>query len=367
MKLFSRVDKGFLIGVILLLIFGLFIFASAALGVLTSNEVKFYSVLESQFVFALLIGVMALCAGMLIPFTFYEKHAFKIFIITLVATMLVFVPGLQLFHGGAHRWIHIGSLSFQPSELLKFGSIGIVAMWCTAFSHRFKKINVGFMPYMLLVGLISIVMLLQPDFGTLLIIILSTFTVYFVGGSTIKHIGFLVGAGFLGFIILVSARPYMMERIHTFFNSSHDVHGSSWQLNQSLIAIGSGGVFGRGYGQSVQKFNYLPEPIGDSIFAVLAEELGLLGVGILFVLYGIVIIRGLMIALFSESQFGRLLVLGIIALLVSQILLNIGSMLGLLPLTGVPLPFISHGGTALMVLLFEIGVVLNVSRQSHFV
>jgi cell division protein FtsW len=147
---------------------------------------------------------------------------------------------------------------------------------------------------------------------------------------------------------------------------SHDARGSSWQLNQSLIAIGSGGVFGRGYGQSVQKYNYLPEPIGDSVFAVLGEELGTVGILILFLLYGIVIVRGLRIALGSESQFGRLLAVGIITIFSAQIILNVGSMIGILPLAGVPLPLVSHGGTALMAILFQIGVVLNISRQSHY-
>jgi cell division protein FtsW len=210
-------------------------------------------------------------------------------------------------------------------------------------------------------------MLLQPDFGTFLIMSTASFVVFFVGGAKWKHIGLLIVTGVLGVVLLIVSRPYMMDRIHTFLNSSRDVRGASWQVNQSLIAIGSGGFLGRGYGQSVQKFNYLPEPIGDSIFAVLGEELGLIGVLFLCILYGIVIVRGLRIALYSESQFGRLLATGIIAVFTGQIMLNIGSMVGLLPLTGVPLPLISHGGTALMASLFQIGVILNISRQSHFV
>jgi cell division protein FtsW len=158
----------------------------------------------------------------------------------------------------------------------------------------------------------------------------------------------------------------MLERVKTFFDSGHDPRGSSWQLNQSLIALGGGGLTGRGLGQSVQKFNYLPEPIGDSVFAVLGEELGFLGVIFLMVLYGIVGIRGYLISKYAGDQFGRLLAIGIVAIILAQATLNIGSILGILPLTGVPLPLVSHGGTALMVALFELGVLLNISKQALF-
>lgn len=367
LKVFAKTDKIFLGAIIALLVGGLFVFASAALGVLSSSEVKFYSILENQLVFALILGIVALFIGTAIPFTFYQKNATALFVTGLVITLFVFIPGIQMYHGGAHRWIAVGSFSLQPSEFLKFASVVFIAYWCTLFARHFKNIYFGFAAFLAIIGSIAVVMLLQPDFGTFLIILFAVFSVYFVGGATKKHMLLCVLAAVIGFLLLIMVRPYMMERVKTFFNSSHDVQGSSWQLNQSLIAIGSGGFLGRGYGQSVQKFNYLPEPIGDSIFAVLGEELGFFGVGALFILYGIVIIRGLRIAFYSESQFGRLLAVGIISLLVGQIIFNVGSMIGILPLTGVPLPFVSHGGTALMILLFEIGVVLNISKQSNYV
>lgn len=367
MKVFARTDKILLFTTICLIVFGIFIFGSAALGVLSVNESKFYSIIENQLIFALLGGMVALLLGTSITFKLYEKFAPHLFGFGLFFTSLVFVPGIQMYHGGAHRWIHVGPISLQPSELLKFVFVVMVAMWCTKYAHTFKTIKHGLVPYVGFLGIVTGVMLLQPDFGTFLIMCAGSFVVYFVGGAKFKHIGILLAAGVLGFILLVSVRPYMMERMLTFFDASHDARGSSWQLNQSLIAIGSGGFFGRGYGQSVQKYNYLPEPIGDSIFAVLGEELGTVGIIILFILYGIVIVRGLGIALGSESQFGRLLAVGIVTIFASQILLNVGSMIGLLPLAGVPLPLVSHGGTALMAMLFQIGVLLNISRQSHYV
>ncbi len=366
MKAFAKTDKVLLFTTMCLMVFGIFIFGSAALGVLSVDEGKFYSILENQLIYALIGGLGALFLGTVITFKLYEKFAYYIYGFGLLFTSLVFVPGIQMYHGGAHRWIHIGSLSLQPSEFLKFAFVIMIAMWCTKYAHYFKTIKHGIIPYLFFAGLTGGIMLLQPDFGTFLVMFAGSFAVYFIGGANFKHIGLLIVAGILGFILLVSVRPYMMERVLTFFDASHDTRGSSWQLNQSLIAVGSGGFFGRGYGQSVQKYNYLPEPIGDSVFAVLAEELGTVGVLILFLLYGIVIVRGLRIALGSESQFGRLLAVGIVTLFASQVILNIGSMLGLLPLAGVPLPLVSHGGTALMATLFQIGVILNISRQSHY-
>lgn len=367
MKAFAKTDKILLFTTICLVIFGVFIFGSAALGVLSVNESKFYSILETQLIYALVGGIAILFLGTIINFKLYEKFAYYFFGFGLFLTSLVFVPGIQMYHGGAHRWIHIGSFSVQPSELLKFVFIIVVAMWCTKYGQYFKTIKYGLLPYLGFVGVVALIMLLQPDFGTFLIMLAGSFVVYFVGGASFKHIGLLLATGILGFLLLISVRPYMMERVLTFFDATHDVKGSSWQLNQSLIAVGSGGVFGRGYGQSVQKYNYLPEPIGDSVFAVLGEELGTLGILTLFLLYGIVIVRGLRIALGSESQFGRLLAVGIVTIFSAQIVLNIGSMIGLLPLAGVPLPLVSHGGTALMAILFQIGVLLNISRQSHYV
>lgn len=365
--MFDRVDKPLLITIIILLAFGLVIFGSAALGVLAVNEAKFYSVIKTQLVYALIGGSVALALGTLIPYRFYFKYAYYLFGAALFATMLVFVPGLQMYHGGAHRWIDIGSFSLQPSEALKFAFVIVVACWCTKYRSHFSKAAYGLFPYILAALVVSLIMLAQPDFGTYLVIMSASFVTYFVGGARKKHIYTLVVAGIIGVIILISLRPYMLERVKTFLDSGHDPRGSSWQLNQSLIALGGGGLTGRGLGQSVQKFNYLPEPIGDSVFAVLGEELGFLGVAFLITLYGIVGLRGFLISRGAGDQFGRLLAIGIVTILLTQTALNTGSMLGLLPLTGVPLPLVSHGGTALMVALFELGVLLNISKESTLV
>lgn len=362
--MFERVDKPLFFTIVLLLISGLVIFGSAALGVLASNEVKFFAVIKMQLVYALLGGGFALCLGAVIPYSFYQKYAYVLFSFTVIITLLVFVPGFSRFHGGAHRWIDIGSFSLQPSETLKFAFVILVAFWCTKYRNFFKDWRYGFLPYLISLAVVSILLLAQPDFGTYMVIVGASFITYFVGGARKRHIQYLVLCGVLGFVLLLVVRPYMLERVKTFFNNTHDPRGSSWQLNQSLIALGGGGLSGRGLGQSVQKFNYLPEPIGDSIFAVLGEELGFFGSMYLISLYAIVSIRGYVIAKGAKDQFGRLLASGLVSIILIQSTLNIASMLGILPLTGVPLPLVSHGGTALMAALFELGVLLNISKTN---
>ncbi len=359
----NKVDKPLLVTILILLFFGLVIFSSAALGVLSSNEVKFYSVIETQLVYALIGGLAVLFFGSIIPFNFYKKYAYHIFGFALFLTVLVFIPGLSIFHGGAHRWISIGPLTLQPSEALKFGFVIFMAMWSATYRKLFKDFRFGLVPFILSSVIISLIMLKQPDLGTLLVILFSGFAVYFSGGARMRHLLTIFGIGTFALVSIILLSPYRMERVMTFFDSSRDLKGSSWQLNQSLIAVGSGGVFGRGLGQGVQKFNYLPEPIGDSIFAVASEELGLLGALIIIILYGIVIYRGVFIANNTEDQFGRLLAVGIVSIIFAQATINISSMIGIFPLTGVPLPLISHGGTALMVSLFELGVLLNISKS----
>lgn len=363
--MFRRVDKTLLVTIVIFLVSGLLFFGSAALGVLATNEAKFYGVIENQLIYALIGGSLALCLGVLIPYAWYKKYAYLLFCFGLFVTALVFVPHLAVYHGGAHRWIALGPITVQTSEFLKFTFVVFVSFWCATYRSEFKNWKYGLLPYAISAGLVTLLVLLQPDFGTYFVIIVASFVTYFAGGARKKHVYILILTALLGVVLLVLVRPYMLERVKTFFNHGHDPRGSSWQLNQSLIALGSGGLTGRGLGQSVQKFYYLPEPIGDSIFAVVGEELGFLGVIYLVVLYGIVGGRGYLISLKAQDQFGRLLGVGVTTIILAQATLNIWSMLGLLPLTGVPLPLVSHGGTALMVVLFELGVLLNISKYNN--
>ncbi len=355
-------DRPLLFATLLLAFSGLLIFGSAALGVLATNEAKFYSIIKSQFIFALFGGSIALFIGIVINPLIFKKYAIHILLFTLLLTVFVFVPGFSVYHGGAHRWIDIGPLSVQPSELIKFSFVSFMAYWVSAYRKYFSNYVFGLLGYVIPLSLITILLLLQPDFGTYLVIFCSSFIVYFVGGATRKHVAILLGVAMTGFIILILARPYMLERVKTFFDTTHDPSGSSWQLNQSLISLGSGGLIGQGYGQSVQKFNFLPEPIGDSIFAVFGEEFGFLGTSALLFLLLFILLRGIYIALSIEDIYLRLLSIGIVTILFTQSFLNIGSIIRLLPLTGLPLPLVSQGGTSFVITLFMLGVLIGISR-----
>ncbi len=357
-----KIDKYLLISIVILIIIGVVTFLSASLGILANDELKFFSIIKSQLIFVFLFGSTALFLGSKINYKYYKKYAFYIFLFTFLMTFTVFVPGLQFYYNGAYRWIHIFGLSIQPSELLKFGSIVFMSFFCVKYSKYFKDFKIGLIPFIVFVLMIASVLLLQPDFGTFSIILFPVFIIYIIGGAKAKHVLFLTITGLLLFFTLVEMRPYMKERLLTFMNPSRESLDAGYQLNQSLIAVGSGGLFGRGLGQSIQKFNYLPEQISDSIFAVYAEEFGFVGSLILLTLFLFIISRGLYISKMSQDTFGRLLSVGIISTFFFQIILNIGSSIALAPLTGVPLPLFSKGGTSFVFIMFELGVLLNISK-----
>ena len=248
-----RFDKPLFFAILILLFGGLLIFGSAALGVLSVNESKFYSIIKSQFIFALLGGAFALFIGIIINPLFFKKYATHIFILSVIITVGVFIPGLSVYHGGAHRWIDLGPFSIQPSEFIKFTLMSFVAYFASTYKKYYKHISFGFFSYVIPLGVVTVLMLSQPDFGTYLVIFCASFVVYYVGGAEYKYIGILLLTAIVGFGLLILVKPYMLERVKTFLNTSHDPSGSSWQLNQSLIALGSGGIIGQGYGQSIQK------------------------------------------------------------------------------------------------------------------
>jgi cell division protein FtsW len=358
----NRVDRWFLIAVIVLTAAGFFIFASASLGLLARDGARFTSVAFSQTFFGLILGSIACFITSFINYRVWRKYSLYIFIASIVATLLVFVPHVGFTHNGATRWILIGGFSFQPSELLKIGFIIYLAAWLSGARKNIEIVKNGLAPLLVLCGIVGVVLLLQPDTDTFAVLCATALAMFLIAGGKWKHVLLMVLIGALGFVALVQTRPYLMDRITTFINPTQDKQNSGYQINQSLIAIGSGQILGRGFGQSVQKFNFLPEPIGDSIFAVMAEEFGFVGsVGLIF-LYIFFAFRGMRIAMNSPDAFGGLLAFGIVILIVTQSLTNIGAMLGILPLSGMPLLFVSHGGTALFVTLAQVGIVLNISR-----
>lgn len=362
----TKADRFFLILILGLVVAGFFIFISASLGLLGKSGASFALVAVKQGTI-LLAGIVAMLVVASIPYRFWQKHALAILIISVLVTLLVFIPGLGLASGGAKRWILIPlgswSFSFQPAEFLKIGFIIYLAAWLTNIKDKVKDFTAGFLPFLIWLALPAIVLLLQPNTSMFAVILAASTGMFLVAGGKIRHLLLLALIGTIIVAGLVLTRPYVKSRIMTFINSERDVVGSSYQINQALIAIGSGGLMGRGFGQSVQKFNFLPEPIGDSVFAVMAEEFGLIGAGGLIILFLLFALWGLKIAARSQDTFGRLLTLGIVILIVAQSFVNIGAMLGLIPLTGAPLIFVSHGGSALLFALIEAGIILNISRR----
>ncbi len=357
-----KVDIPFLISVVILVVGGYLIFRSASLGLLSKQSLKYAGVAFNQTVFGLIGGTIICFITSKIDYRVYRKFAFPILIGSVIATLLVFAPGIGFAHGGAHRWIKIGTLSFQPSEFLKIGYIIFLAAWFASVKDRVKQFKYGLLPFMIVSGIAGIVLLIQPDTDTFMITVFAGLAIYLSSGGQWKHILVLGICCVLGIGLLAMQRPYVKSRIMTFINPANDALGSGYQIQQSLIAVGSGGMFGRGFGQSIQKFNVLPEPIGDSIFAVAAEEFGFVGaVGIIF-LFIFFAVRGLKIASNTTDAFGRLMVVGIVIMISTQAFVNIGAMVGVLPLSGITLPFISHGGTALFMTLAEVGIILNISK-----
>ena len=361
----KSIDKPFLFIVASLLVLGLISFVSASFGILAKNEAKFYSVLFNQIVFGLGGGILALWLTLKVPYKFWRTYSFYLFLLSVLVTLLVFVPGIGLSHGGARRWISILGVSFQPVELLKIGFIIYFAGWLSWVKHRAAEFKMGVLPLLVMLLIVAGVLLRQPDTKNLILLLVAGSSMLFVSGVSWKYIGgiFLVGA--IAFGSLIYFKPYIRARVMTFLDQNHDPRGASHQVRQSLVAVGSGGVFGRGLGQSIQKFTYLPEPQGDSIFAVIGEEFGFVGSTLLVLLFAAFCTRGLTIAARAPDAFSRLYVVGIVILLTAQSFLNIASAIGLFPLTGVPLVFVSHGGTALMFSLAAIGIVLNISRYQR--
>lgn len=360
----SRISKPFLLWTVALTVGGFFIFSSASLGILARDEVKFSSVAFNQLFYGLFFGSLACIYFSRVDYHVWKKSAFYLFIISIILTLLVFVPPLGMEHGGAKRWINLEFITFQPAELLKISFIAYFAAWLSAIKSKVSTFKWGLMPFIIFILIIGGILLSQPDTDTFAVILFAATAMFLAAGAKWQHLAILLVVGLVGLAGLAYSRPYIKQRIEVMLNPLKDQQVSGYQLTQSLIAVGSGELFGRGFGQSVQKFYYLPEPIGDSVFAVAAEEFGFVGASVLIFLFVMFAMEGLKISAGSKDDFGRFFSLGIVILIVSQAFVNVGGMIGILPLTGIPLPFVSHGGTALFITLIEAGIVMNISRNS---
>lgn len=348
-----------------IILFGLIMLVSASgpSGYERFGDSFYY--IKHQLLFGLIPGVAGLIIFMRIPYKKWRDHAFTLLLVSIGLLLLVFIPGIGSEFGTSRSWISIGGLfSIQPAEIVKLTFLFYLAAWLELRGRkRVSDVYSGFLPFMLVLGAIMLLMIMQPDVGTMSIIVAMSLVVYFVAGAPLIHLGALVAGGTVLFGLLIQLAPYRAARFTTFLHPELDPQGIGYHINQALLAIGSGGLLGLGYGHSRQKFQYLPEVFGDSIFAVVAEELGFIFCLVLIVLFLALLWRGLKIATTAPDKFGQYVVIGIISWFVIQAFVNIGSMVGLLPMTGVPLPFVSYGGTALAISMIGVGVVLNVSKH----
>lgn len=358
-------DRIFLLLTGLLVFVGLIIFTSASMGLLAKDGPTYSSIILNQLIFGLALGGLALFGASRIPYPFWKKLALPIFITAAILNLLIFIPQIGLEYGGARRWIGIFGLSFQPSETLKIAFVIFFSAWLTAAKSGIETFKRGALPLLILFLITGGLLLLQKDTDTYAVVIVAGLAMFISAGGKWRHAGLIILIALTAFATVVALRPYVLGRVLTFLDPSRDPLGAGYQIQQSLIAVGSGQIFGRGFGQSIQKFNYLPEPMGDSIFAVAAEEFGFLGATILILLFVFYALRGMRIAGRAPDTFSKSLTTGIVALVIGQSFLNISAMLGVLPLSGTPLLFVSQGGTALLFVLFESGIILNISKFSR--
>lgn len=361
-KFFSGYDTVFLVGIAVLIVFGLFMLASASLGISSLKFDNPYYFVTHQIFSGFLPGLFLLFFALKFDYKKWRNLSPWLMVAAIILMILVFTP-LGLYHGGARRWLSFLGMSFQPSEFLKFAFVVYLASWLESRFREIASFKYGFLPFLIMSAVVSSFLVRQPDIGTLLVLLLTVFSLFFVSGGKLKQFAFLFFLIIALLPVLFYSRPYIKDRVAVFLNPSHDADGAGYQINQALTAIGSGGIFGKGFGLSFHKLGLLPEVLGDSIFAVLAEELGFLGSAFLLALFLFLFFRGIYIVNRVGDFFGYLLGLGIVLTVTYQILINIAAISGLIPLTGIPLPFISYGGSALAITMGEIGVLLNISKH----
>lgn len=356
-------DKIFAIIVLVLVVGGIALFSSASLGLLARVDGSPWKLMVSQIALGLIPGLILLSFFRFMPPKRLEQFILPFYIFTLILTALVFVPHVGVSLNGAHRWIDLRFTTFQPGELLKISVVLMLAAYLSHAKQRVKDIRSGLIPFGLIVGIPCALLLMMPNTSTMLIIGASCAAMYFLAGAPWRDFAIMVVGSIAILAIAVAFRPYLRSRVDTFIHPKDNAQTSGYHIQQSLIAIGSGRLTGRGFGQSVQKFNYLPEAESDSVFAVYGEEFGFIGAVLLVLLFVAFAMRGLIIAGEASNLFGTLAVTGLTLLITFSAFLNIGALLGILPLTGLPLPFISHGGTALMAALASVGIILNVAAN----
>lgn len=311
-------------------------------------------------------GIVVAYIASRLPLSFFKKLAFLFLILSFLLLILILFPNFNLEWGGAVRWLKIGPLILQPSEIAK---LAIAVYFAALFERKIKEGKIKsfkdtLLPFFIILVIFIILLLKQPDMGTLFILFLIAFLMFFGAGGSFSHAFLFAIFGMALLAVGALVFPYQAKRILTFLNPEKDVLGMSYQVNQSLIAIGSGGIFGKGLGNGIQKYHYLPQPIGDTIFAVWAEETGFVGSTAVILLFLLICWRGFIISKKAPDKFSQLLALGITSWIIVQAFVHIMAVCGMIPFTGLPLPFVSYGGTALVSAITGVGILLNISRKT---
>jgi len=360
----GKIDYNLLSAILVLLAAGLIMLASASnvLSYNVSSTGTYY--LMHQVLYGVLPGLVLMYIASKINYKVWQKLAPWIMLLVIVALLMVLFPGVGAKVGNSRRWIQKGFFSFQPSEAAKLALIFYIAAWMDKKHRHIDDFWYGFIPTLSMILIVAALIILEPDMGTMIVVTLTGLTMLFVGGSRLKHLGWFFVVGLVAFGILVKLEPYRIQRFVAFLNPTADPQGIGYQINQALLAIGSGGWFGYGYNQSRQKHNYLPEVMGDSIFAVIVEELGFLRALIFPFLYIWFAILGWRTARNVDDIFGKMVAVGIVSWISFQAIINIGAITGIMPLTGIPLPLVSYGSSALVVNLTAFGVLLNISKNA---
>jgi cell division protein FtsW len=319
---------------------------------------------DSFYFFKLQLVWFILGVGVMIFFSFFDYRklyylSFPALMITIVLLIAVLIPGVGRNVLGARRWIGFGPITIQPSEIAKFSSILYLCSW---FLHKEKH---RFGSFLLLLGFIITLVMIQPDMGTAIIIFGLFVTIYYISGQSLVHLTFLVPLSAAGFLVLAHKSPYRLKRLMAFLDPHSNTQGISYHINQILISLSSGGLLGRGFAESRQKYQFLPEAHTDSIFAIIGEEFGFLGSFFVIILFIFLLHNIYLVAQNSKDKFGKFLAGAIFALFALQIVINLGGMTALIPLTGVPLPFISYGGSSLLIFFSLMGILINIAICPH--
>ena len=366
-------DFVLLASVAAIMVLGVLILSSASALLSQSKYHDSYYLIRHQLMMGILPGLILALAAYKVPLNFLRKVAPYLLLASVVLLVLIFVPSLGFSAGGAQRWIHLGFVTLQPSEVLKPIFIIYLASWLAtrvgdinAFKKTVQKdFSSTLAAFLVVISLIGALLIKQPDLSTFGIVALVAIAMYFLAGTPLKHTVFIGIAGLSLLAALVAYEPYRFERFASWLSPESDPLGKSFQSSQALIIVGSGGALGQGLGSSSSKYTLLPELIGDSVFAPFAHEIGFAGCLLLMALFLVFAWRGLLIARQSRGKFEYLVACGIVIWICLQSIINISSTARLIPLSGVPLPFVSYGGTAIAMELAAVGLLLNISRQGR--